>query len=95
MSGHYSNRELEAALFRKGFILVPGGNHKRFVLAPAGQRLKVQTLVSHATYTVDDSLASRIVKQLRMPGAQYLRRFVECSVSLDDYLDHLRDSGVL
>lgn len=95
MSGHYSNRELEAALLRKGFILVPGGNHKRLVLAPAGKRLKVQTLDSHATYTVDDSLAAKIVKQLRMPGAQYLRRFVECSVSLNDYLENLRECGVL
>jgi len=50
----------------------------------------IQTVVSHSLRDVSPNLQNRIAKQLRMPSINYLKRFVECDVSLLDYLELLQ-----
>jgi hypothetical protein len=95
MSGRFTTRELERALLRKGFVCTSGGKHERLTLQIADERTSIQTLISRASYTIDDSLASRIAYQLRMPNINYLRLFVDCQISAADYVQTLSDRGVL
>jgi hypothetical protein len=95
MSGSFTTRELEHALRRKGFYYDDRSGHRFLHLHVDGQPTGVKTMVSRSNYDVAGALRKQISSQLRMPDAAYLNRFVDCAVSLEDYLAHLRESGVL
>jgi hypothetical protein len=95
MTGACTTRELERALLRKGFVHLRAAKHHRLGLVVDGKLTSLQTFVSRSSYDVGDGLAARMVFQLHMPDAKYLREFVSCPVSAEQYAQMLRDSGVL
>ena len=91
----YTYDELWKALLAKGLYWVGGGDHRKASLYLDGRQIPIWTVVSHKRGDVPAGLRSRIARELKMPNADYLRRFVECEVSGEDYIAMLRESGVI
>ena len=91
----FSTSDLRKALERKGFRKIEGGSHTKFVLEVNGVLQSVWTIVSHSKYDISYGLQSTVARELRMPNPAYLRHFVECSVSAEEYSTMLRDKGMV
>ena len=91
----FSTSELRRALEKKGFRSIEGAGHTKFVLVVDGTVQSIWTVVSRSKYDISHNLHSSIARQLRMPNPAYLRRYVECSLSEEDYLSMLRERGVI
>lgn len=91
----FSTADLRRSLEVKGFRKIQGGNHTKYVLVVDNVIQSVWTVVSQSKYDISHALQSTIARELRMPGQAYLRRFVECSVTEDEYVAMLREKGVV
>ena len=91
-------RALAAALESKGFAVDTGGQRRDHdVYRLQHQPLEpVWTKLSRGTKykTLGRGLVGKIKRQLKLSNKQ-LEAFVECPMSRDDYLKHLRRLGIL
>lgn len=79
--------DFESALKKKGFEAeAKKQDHRWYRLYLNGQRTLVTTRVSHQPGTTDirDQLISKIAREMHL-SVPDLRRFVDCSLSADDY----------
>jgi hypothetical protein len=85
---------VESALLRKGFIR-RDGDHRFYLFVHDGKVTPIFTKVSHSPKhkTLDDSLLSYMARQTKLTNKQF-RQLVDCTLSHDDYLDHLRSIGI-
>ena len=88
--------DIRTALKNKGFREKLKGDHDRYWLYVGEKQQAIFTKLSRgARYrTYGDDLVQAVAKQLKMTKP-ILRKFVECTVSEADYLQHLRESGVV
>jgi len=64
-----------------------GGKHTQYVVRHEGQRVAI-TFLSRSYAEIDDSLASRIARQLNVSRRQ-LQFLIECPMSREDYIAHV------
>lgn len=81
----FATRHVAAALQRKGFVLRES-HHSFFHFLIDGKDVGISTKISRGEREIDDSLASRMRKQMKLGSSQDFRRFVDCPISLDEYV---------
>lgn len=92
------SRELQSALLSKGFEEAKEGkskDHKYYILTLDGKKYNIYTKISHGMKEIDKSLLKKIYKQLEMPDLEYLKNYSHCTITKDEYVEMLRQSGVL
>ena len=81
-------RDVKTSLQRKGFQLVKGSNHIRFIYYDTqGKRGRPSTQISHGRSNsdqVDRNMRAVIAKQMHLNTKQF-EDFVECSVTVEQY----------
>lgn len=87
--------DIERALLGKGFRLDANSDHRRLVLYVEDRQTQVRTKISHGNQDYGDDLLSKVRKQLRLAGKAELLDLVDCPMSGEEYLQALRDQGVL
>jgi len=88
-------RKMSNALERKGFERDPSRDHIWFRHKLNGKYTGPATKISHSARDISGSLVSAIKKQLRLDSPRQLEDLVNCPMSLDDYVAHLRRSRVI
>lgn len=86
-------RDIKAALLKKGFI-ESGGDHHYFVLYCDGKKTAIRTKISRSEDDIGDPLVLLMSKQMKLSKKQF-ETYVECSLSLEQYLTLLRQSNAL
>jgi hypothetical protein len=88
---------IEKQLLKKGFVPVERGKHRYFHHVLNGQRTGLHTFVSRGTAyrTIDDSLFSSMKLQLGLDNSRQVRDLLECPMSGDQYVAHLRSKGLI
>jgi hypothetical protein len=85
--------EIERALLSKGFRY--SDTHHRYLILHVGEkRTAIRTYVSH-NLEYGDSLLGQVRKQLHLSSRDDVLRLVDCPMSGDEYVAHLRDQGLL
>ena len=89
-------RKIERALLRKGFIRKEGDHHY-FHHRYHGKETGFYASTSHGTgyKTYDDSLLGPMKRQLGLDYVSQLKKLVECPISAADYIQLLREKGLL
>lgn len=87
--------EVEQALLSKGFRF-KGGDHRFYFFEHDGLITAIFTKVSHGSKykELDDSLLSMMARQVKLSNRQFTA-FVECSLTQEEYVAHLRTLGIL
>jgi len=93
---------IENSLLKKGFVK-DNTHHKMFWLRVGNRNSRIYTRTSHGQKECDPSLLKAIQKQLKLrkddtflPNPnEFLRGFLECPVSGDEYVKKLRLLGEL
>lgn len=91
-----SKRKFAATVQKKGFLEVRNRDHVVFVFTDAGGKpdAKIQTKVSHgAGNDISDSLLVFMAKQMKLGRKAELEKFVECSISEEEYREMLRNQN--
>ena len=87
--------DIERALLRKGFSLDADGDHRRLVLYVEGRQTQVRTKISHGNQDYGDDLLSKVRKQLHLTSKAELLDLVDCPMGGAEYLQVLREQGIL
>lgn len=82
---------VESALSSKGFV-VQHGKHRVFRLVVDGQPSGIATHTSHNQQEIHDVLVGLMASQVKLPKPDF-RRWVECSMSGDEYLKRMVTDG--
>ena len=91
-----SARDIEAALVKKGFQRVDGGDHIRFYFYGANNDAPIaRTKISHGKdgNTVSAKLMGEMARQLRLTKSQFLA-LIDCTLSEEDYREVLEKRGL-
>jgi len=93
----YSNTKASRVLNGKGFRERKGRhNHRIFELVVDGVITRIRTKFSHTRKgNIAGSLKRKIAKQLKMNNGNKLTEFLDCTYTLPQYLDDLRENGHL
>ena len=83
-------RTLETKL---GFVFIGGAKHDAYTCVVSGKRIATAR-VSRGHKEISDSILRQIAKQLWITLAE-LKRLIDCSMTLDEYLERLRQQGKL
>lgn len=89
----YKTRDLEKALLSKGFERADT-HHVMLWLHVDGKKTAVRTRISHGVKDYGDSLLGEMSKQVKLPRKKFTN-LIECPLSREDYINHLRSTGVL
>lgn len=84
-------REVMAALEQKGFQKKEN-DHTFFHLWVAGRKTAIYTKISHGEKEIGDKLLGMMARQLKLTAKQF-RELVECPLSRDQLIQHLRAAG--
>ncbi len=89
-----STRKIKKALRKKGFVEVEGGKHIRFLLKLDGLLQPVATIISRGSSYKEygGRLFNDMAKQLHLSN-QELEQFVDCPLTMEQYLALLRERG--
>lgn len=82
--------DLRGALLRKGFVSNQS-HHEMFQLVIDGRPTEVGTRLSHGVKECDPWLLGQVARQMRISKAELLR-FVECSLSAEEYAAQVRQA---
>lgn len=83
------------ALARKGFERDDGRDHIWFRHKLNGKYTGPATKMSHSARDISGSLVSAIKKQLRLDSPRQLEDLVNCPMSSEEYIAHLRRRRVI
>jgi hypothetical protein len=86
-------REVAAALQAKGFRKTEN-DHSFFTLWVDGKKTVIHTKISHGEKELGNRLLSLMARQLGVTRSQFLL-FVNCDLTQDGYVRHLREAGRL
>lgn len=89
----YKPRKLESALLSKGFVK-DNTHHKMLWFHVEGRKTAIRTRISHDVKDYGDSLLGEMSKQVKLPRKKFTD-LIECPMSREDYIGHLRSAGVL
>lgn len=89
---------IEESLKKKGFEVEQSGRDHRFYYfyyngKKTGVRTKISTGSGYKDYS--DSLLGTIKKQLCFPSRRHLDDFINCPLTLEDYIDILKTQNLL
>jgi predicted RNA binding protein YcfA (HicA-like mRNA interferase family) len=88
-----NSRDIERALKRKGFALVPG-HHRRYIhYIPQGPT-GIKTYLSHGNMDYGDNLLASMSKQLHLSKTELLQ-FIDCTMSGAEYAVLMRERGFI
>jgi len=91
-------KDIQKALKKKGFQKKEGGRHTKYILYVNGKKTRVITVFSRGRNKKElgDDLIKRIMKQLHFNNEEdKFRDFVECPLTYEDYLELLREKGII
>ena len=86
-------RDVERSFLKKGFSEY-NNDHKHFVFTYNGKIKSIRTKISHSHSEIGDILISKISNQTYM-DKDFLKKFVECTKTESDYIQMLKDKGVI
>lgn len=93
-----ARRDLEHALARKGFRKEEASrNHRFWWFYYQGKKTHIFTKISRGSAYKDygDDLLTKVKLQLRLDTIQQLRDLVDCSMTKQDYILHLKRKGII
>ena len=90
-------RKLERALSQKGFQCEEGHNHRKWFFYYQGRRTQIFTIISRGRGYKDygNELLNKVKIQLRLDSIKQLIDLVNCPMTETDYMNHLRQQGIL
>lgn len=89
-----SGDRIERALLAKGFRREMT-HHRYRVLHVAGKPTSVRTFVSHGRKEYGDDLLGRVRQQLGLERKQDLLRLLDCPMEYEEYVEGLRERGLV
>ena len=90
----FSARDVDAALLRKGFVK-RHGDHAYYHFKYRGRDVGVSTKISHGEKEIGLGLIKRMRAQMRPEANADFARFVECPLTLEEYVAILMRLGIL
>ena len=91
----FKKRTIQKALTRKGFQLDGKSHHIQFVLVVDGCWTSVRTKVSHGGGEPGRDLISKMRKDLRFESQEDFEKFIECTLSYNEYVDYLKTKNIV
>ena len=89
-------KKIERNLQKKGFILDVSRDHKYFHHEYKGILTGIFTYISHGSAKeIDNSLISKMQKQLKLEKKYLACDLFTCPMSGDDYLDILKENNLI
>ena len=90
-------KDLSKVIVAKGFRLVNDKSDKVYRLYDRDRPTVITTKISHGnkTYSYKNKLLGKVRRQLGLRSKSELRRYIECSMSLSEYLSLLRNRLVI
>lgn len=91
-------RQLARALRKKGFVEQSDRAHIWYHHTLDGVHTGLSTCLSHSKTKmkdIDDSLAKKIQRQLELDTKRQLEDLVNCPMSAEDYVAHLREKRII
>jgi len=85
----FSARDVDAALLRKGFVK-RHGDHTYYHFKYKGRDVGVSTKISHGEREIGQGLIKRMRAQMRLENNADFARFVECPLTLEEYVALLK-----
>lgn len=85
----FSARDVDAALLRKGFVKRQG-DHAYYHFKHKGRDVGVSTKISHGEREIGQGLIKRMRAQMRLETNADFARFVECPLTLEEYVALLK-----
>ena len=87
-------REIERQLISKFGFVQSNSDHKKFSFYQDG-KLVAMTVLSHNHKVVTDRLLGQMAKQVGVYRQSFFKEMIECTKSLDDYLNEISTNGWL
>lgn len=89
-----SAREVSSALQKKGFE-TEESHHTYYHFRFQGHDIGISTRISHGENELGRPLLGQMKRQLKFDSSSEFERFVNCPMSVDDYVDHLKKKGLI
>ena len=87
--------DIDSALNRKGFIKADDRNrHIFYYFCHNGKKTAINTHYSKGAKSISEPLIHDMARQMKLTKDQFLQ-YVECSISLTDYVTILREKGFI
>lgn len=87
----YEKGEVRSSLLKKGFRSQNGSNHEKFFFYHNGKKTGIMTVLPYGSNKdgIGAPLFSRIRKEMKFFEKSSLEKFVECTLTQEDYLTFL------
>ncbi len=88
-------KDIETALLKKGFrseCTARGNSHRFYTLWIDGKKTRINTYLSHDGKDYGDKLLTEIKRQLRFSDKKQLLEYIDCHMSEEKYIDHIKQS---
>jgi predicted RNA binding protein YcfA (HicA-like mRNA interferase family) len=85
---------LKKALKKKGFK-EDNSRHLKYTLYYEGKKTSIITVISHSHKEISAPLVKRIMAQLKFDNREQFNKYVECSMSEEQYVQMLKDKKVI
>ena len=89
----YKTETLQKALLKKGFEKGIT-HHEMYWLCVEGKRTEIKTRISHGRKEYGDNLLGLMAREIKLRRSQF-DDFIECPLSADEYLELLRQQGII
>jgi len=86
--------KIKRALKKKGFE-EDKTHHNMFWFYHDSKKTSIRTRISHSIEEYGESLLGEIKRQMRFPEKKQLLDFIDCSLSKNDYVKILTDTGTI
>ncbi|ACV25377.1 hypothetical protein QIT38_gp37 [Methanocaldococcus fervens tailed virus 1] len=101
-SRRYRGNDIINSLTNKGFER-KNSHHIKLILKIDGKKTPIRTKISHSDRTteISDNIIKKIARQLSFVNSDNkidwdsFGRFIECSMSYEEYVGYLKDRGVI
>ena len=91
----YKKSEIESGLKKKGFKLDVSPHHRYLHHIIEGKTTGVSTYTSHGIKEYNSYLLDKIKKQLKLDSISQLSNLLNCPMSSEKYVEHLRSKEVI
>ena len=88
-----SDDVLRQLLKKFHFEAAPGTRHDTYTLIINGRRAATTRFSRGRRRTLPDNLLRVMAHEIHAPSLAFFRGMIECTVSNEEYLDHLRQEG--
>ena len=86
--------ELDKAFCTKGFEKKES-HHTMYVLCIEGEKQGIHTYLSHGKKEYPANLMSKIKKQLKFIDNEKFEKYIDCTFTLQNYIDMLKENGIV